>query len=407
MSKCFRLALLVGLCCTSCGCASLQASATTVRLSVLPPSAPIGEPLRIVVTGLSPHTLITVRATTTDYQNRGWSSVATYRSNKSGQVDLSTTAPLSGSYHVPDSGGLLWSLTAVNPSDTASQFLIGKGGFRVRLSVSVEGSVVATSSLIRRTVVPGESLRLVTMASAGLVGTLYLPHNAAPKLPAVVVLGGSGGGEDLLVASALAGQGFPTLALAYFGEPGLPSCLCAIPLEYFAHALTWVKRQPKLAGRPVVLLGSSRGAEAALLVADSYPTDLSAVVLGSPTDEVNHPVGGYYNGSAWTLPGQGIPVGEKIPLSRVTMPVLIGAGGADEIWDSSDSASYIMSNLPKTSPGSSASVHVNLTYANAGHEFVAPPYVPYDVKGRGGTEEGNQLALEAFWPRLIAFLASY
>jgi hypothetical protein len=66
-----------------------------------------------------------------------------------------------------------------------------------------------------------------------------------------------------------------------------------------------------------------------------------------------------------------------------------------------------MSNLPKTSPGSSASVHVNLTYANAGHEFVAPPYVPYDVKGRGGTEEGNQLALEAFWPRLTAFLASH
>jgi dienelactone hydrolase len=171
--------------------------------------------------------------------------------------------------------------------------------------------------------------------------------------------------------------------------------------------LTWVKRQPKLAGRPVVLLGSSRGAEAALLVAGFYPTDLSAVVLGSPTDEVNRQFGGYANGSTWTIPGQGIPVGEKIPLGRVTMPVLIGAGGKDEIWNSSLSASYIMAHLPKVKPGSSASVHVNLTYHGAGHEFVAPPYVPYDVAGRGGTEESNQLALEAFWPRLTAFLTRY
>ncbi len=75
------------------------------------------------------------------------------------------------------------------------------------------------------------------MRRDGFASTLFTPDKATPKAPAVVVLGGSGGGEDTITAAALAMGGYPALALGYFNEPGLPQCLCAIPLEHFARAV--------------------------------------------------------------------------------------------------------------------------------------------------------------------------
>lgn len=63
----------------------------------------------------------------------------------------------------------------------------------------------------------------------------------------MLVLGGSEGGDSVSVvdtAGILAAHGYPTLALAYFKEPGLPSALERIPLEYFARALRMLRRQP-------------------------------------------------------------------------------------------------------------------------------------------------------------------
>ncbi len=33
-------------------------------------------------------------------------------------------------------------------------------------------------------------------------------------------------------------------ALGYFKEPGLPQCLCGIPLEYSARAVGWLRAHP-------------------------------------------------------------------------------------------------------------------------------------------------------------------
>jgi dienelactone hydrolase len=317
-------------------------------------------------------------------------------------VNLATTAPVSGTYHVADAGGLLWSLQPSSPSEHGSQFYVGRD-FTVDVQVSEGGAVVAHGTMIRSTIAAGETSEEFTMKSAGFVGTLLMPAHVPASRALIVALGGSAGGEPLLPASALAAQGIPTLAVAYFGEPGLPSCLCDIPLEYFDHVLKWVKDRPETRGRPVVLLGSSRGAEAALLVADTYPHDLDALALGSPTDTVHDHFGG--SGSAWTVGGEMIPTGEVIPVDAITVPVMIGAGGRDAVWDSASSAASIMSRLPPVSNGSALG-HVNLTYPAAGHMFVAPPFIPYVVAGEGGTEFGNQLALQAFWPRLATFAES-
>jgi acetyl esterase/lipase len=88
----------------------------------------------------------------------------------------------------------------------------------------------------------------------------------------VVVFGGSEGGNFMIdAAGLLAAHGYPTLSLAYFGEPGLPKELVNVPLEYFARAVRVLRRQPGVDPDHIAVMGDSRGGEAALLVASTFP----------------------------------------------------------------------------------------------------------------------------------------
>ena len=58
---------------------------------------------------------------------------------------------------------------------------------------------------------------------------------------------------------------------ALIGLPGLPSSLENIPLEYFERALRWLAKQPAVDPHRIVTFGSSRGGEASLLIASTFP----------------------------------------------------------------------------------------------------------------------------------------
>jgi len=107
------------------------------------------------------------------------------------------------------------------------------------------------------------TVRTFRRREAPVHGTLFLPDR--PSV-AVLVMGGSGGSEPSYVGEALARAGIGALSVAYFGRPGLPGQLRDIALEYFLAALRVL--QERLApGVPLVVLGMSRGSEAALLTA--------------------------------------------------------------------------------------------------------------------------------------------
>ena len=131
-------------------------------------------------------------------------------------------------------------------------------GGRVRAAATLQRQVPVTAST-------------QTVRQDGFAGTLYTSAAVEPGAPAVVVLTGSTGGEDRATAAGLAMSGYPALALAYFKEPGLPQCACAIPLEYFARAVSWLRAQPAGRSSPVVLYGLSLGSEAVLLTASYLP----------------------------------------------------------------------------------------------------------------------------------------
>jgi dienelactone hydrolase len=383
------------------GCGTGQAGAP-VRLEAGPAAAALVDPVHISVSGLPQAALVTVQARTLDAQGQPWVSAAVFRASAAGTLNLATAVPVSGSYHTADAGGLLWSLHPAPGASQATDFSPPTEGFTVRLEVLTDGRVRASATLRRLLPV---TVSVQTVRRDGFAGLLYTSAAVRPGAPAVVVLGGAGGAYDALPALGLALSGYPALALAYFDEPGLPQCLCSIPLEYFARAVGWLRARPADRGRPVVLYGASRGAEAVLLLASYLPHLADGVVASSPTAVINGAVSAA-GGAAWTFGGQPLaPVG-NIPVTRIRVPLLIGDGGQDAVWDSAAAARTIIGELRGSSDHASAT---SLYYPGAGHYYFGlPPYFPVftnaAVAALGGSAQADALATEQFWTRMIAFL---
>jgi dienelactone hydrolase len=384
------------------GCGGGQAAMLHVRLDAGPAAAALVDPVHVSVSGLPPGGLVTVQARALDAQRQPWVSAAVFRASTAGTLNLATAVPVSGSYRTADAAGLLWSLHPAPGTNQATVLNLPTVGFTVRLEVLTGGRVRAAAALRRLQPV---TVSVQTVRRDGFAGLLYTSAAVRPGAPAVVVLGGAGSSYDPLPALGLALSGYPALALAYFGEPGLPQCLCSIPLEYFARAVSWLRAQPAGHGRPVVLYGASRGAEAVLLLASYLPHLADGVVASSPTAVINGAISAA-GGAAWTFGGQPVaPVG-NIPVTRIRVPLLMGDGGQDPVWDSAAAARTIIGEL-RGSPDHAPAT--NLYYPGAGHfYFGLPPYFPLftstAVAALGGSAQADALATEQFWARMITFL---
>ena len=111
------------------------------------------------------------------------------------------------------------------------------------------------------------------------------------KRPLLVGLGGSEGGNAWASArwkpqrDRFLEQGYAVLALGYFGTPNSPEHLDRISLDGVHAAIMEAAKDPRVDGRCIALIGGSRGAELALLLASHYP-DIDAVVAIVPGSAV-------------------------------------------------------------------------------------------------------------------------
>ena len=115
----------------------------------------------------------------------------------------------------------------------------------------------------------------------------YLPTTTPQK--AIIMLGGSEGGKSWSrikkPIEQLVKRGYAILSLAYFKDEGLPDSLEEIPLEYFEKAFDWLSGQPGIIPDEYIILGGSKGAEAALWLG-SRSSRVKAVIAFSPSSVI-------------------------------------------------------------------------------------------------------------------------
>lgn len=264
--------------------------------------------------------------------------------------------------------------------------------------------------------------------------------SATGQHPAVLLLGGSEGGLGSgthVMALALQKEGFAVFHLAYFGAPGQSDALERVPLELFDEGLAWLKAQPGVDPARIAVMGASKGAEAALLVAARRP-DLVAAIAGMPTsvawNGVNWASGGQSEYASWTAGGQQVatmPFGDwdqaqgiisvyrkvedpahqaaaaraAIPVERARAKVLLVCGEAETMWPACPMARQVAA---RSTARRGPPVTV-LAYKDAGHFVFGPPiareHPVYDRLGEyGGSIAGNAAARADSWPKVIAFL---
>lgn len=241
-------------------------------------------------------------------------------------------------------------------------------------------------------------------------GTLYSPQQRA--VGAVVVIGGSGGSEPAYVAEPLAAEGFLVLSLAYFARPALPEQLREIRLEYFREALRVLIDALPSRDVPVVVLGMSRGAEAALLTAVHFADLVDAVIVTVPSNVVtgSWPPGG----PAWVLGGQPLPYLEHagpdsenpdalIPVELIPGSILTISAGTDQVWPSAAMARAI---AQRRAAAGHASRDLHLKYRAAGHSvgYLIPSLPPGLLPDDIADQAADTAARADAWPRVLKFL---
>jgi dienelactone hydrolase len=372
-------------------------------------TSPAYEPVHLTVAGAHPGSRVTLTAMATDRQGVPWNSTAAFRADSHGAVDLSTQAPLSGSYTGADEMGLFWSMDPPqgNPD---TEFGAPRPAFDVTVTGVDQGA--KTSLVLHRVFqAPGVTAQALTVAHDGFEGHLFLPPGTGEPRPAMMLLGGSEGGEGTQgYAMLLASAGYPAMSVGYFDEPGTPAQLKNIPLEYFAKAAAWLDQQPGIDKAHVLILGASRGSEAALLAAQNFPDLVHGAVLIAPGATVYGSLPP--PGDAWTL--HGTPVadqGTDIPVDKIDGPILALAGSDDKLWASAESASQIMRELDEARDPYQHSATV---YPDAGHAVGHTPYLPVPtidvLNGEkltlGGTRQANSAAQAQTWNAITKLLQS-
>lgn len=269
----------------------------------------------------------------------------------------------------------------------------------------------------------------------GVFGNYY-PTSLDGQRPGILVIGGSEGGLDPQVdrdARALNRQGFSVLALSFYRAPGQPPAIDLIPLETFDRALDWLARQQEVDPDHLAMIGMSKGAEAALLMA-SERQDLSAVVAAVPSSVVWP---GFdwasFRGlkhSSWSRAGQpvaALPYGTMrwrdgmssiyanglkqlarhpdavIPVEKSRASILLICGGRDQVWPSCPMSDQIKARSERLG-GPRVEI---LAYPDGDHGSFGSPLEPGDTPRRFGFSAeapGSAAARADSWPKVTSFL---
>ena len=416
----------------------------------------------VELTGCRPLSPVRMEHSFTDDSGTVWRSYANMYADTFGSASNVSTPSHQGTYRDIDPLGFAWSMIPVDAEaaptlaerykrypSTQPAFRNPYGPIDITMTAYVGDQKVASAIYERHQIAP--DIDIIDVNDDGLRGVYYAPHTPTKK-EGIIVMGGSSGGIDRYWARHVASLGYNVLNLAFFNYPGLPDTCTQIPLEYFKKAIDWLKH--RTGTDRVGLQGASRGGEAVLLIASTFPDDIACTVSYVPMHVMT---GGFVPGktdsiSAWTLKGadlpyaytpvptaedcrargidlsRGLPVvpfffdlideAEKdenawIPLEKATAPILMITARDDAIWACSHGAERALDRIAKYG-GTAKAEH--LAFDGAGH--ILPPTgaitslstsVYHEHAGLlialGGTPAVNAHAGDKAWQRVAQFYA--
>lgn len=427
-------------------------SASGQRIEITPDRVVAGESVRIVLKGFERNAEVTVSAErpVRAFLPRGatvmYRSDATFKSTHAGTLDLGSAKPVSGSYADADVRGLFWSMvptTREAPADWSPG--------EVRLTASDGGAVVATASLTL--INAREDVEITTVGDA-FPGALLarLPGNG--KRPAIIVLGGSEGGDWFAksMAPRLASYGYAVLGLPYYAPvfaarddlKTLPAAFMDIPVDRLQQAHDWLAARTDVDAGRIGVYGVSKGAEFALIASTRFDW-IDAVAAIVPSDVVWEGWGdqtaapGTRSSFAWNgkplpfVPYQNIQAefmsmgsggavlrrphdhgraahpdkvdAARIPVEAFKGRLLVAGGMLDAVWGSGPMAQNIAErrathDLPT----------VNLVFYGAGHSLSGQGWSPttqLDIgpMRMGGYARDTAAAQAATWKATLDFFA--
>lgn len=268
----------------------------------------------------------------------------------------------------------------------------------------------------------------------------YYPAEGQAHGPAILLLGGSEGGLSPLVAEdafALRDAGYHVLQLSYYQSPGQAENLEMVALEIFDRGLEWLRARPEVDTEKLGMMGTSKGAEAALITATRHPDAFDAIVAVVPSSVswqgINWDFDGRPPEASWSLNGDAypyLPYGAweaeqglyslydnglegldahpeaQIRIEQVDAQILLICGAVDTLWPSCPMSEALAERSERLN-GPDIEV---LAYPDAGHGSGGVPSDAFDpsqadeASGYGGTKGSNQAARADGWPKTLTFL---
>jgi uncharacterized protein len=151
-----------------------------------------------------------------------------------------------------------------------------------RLVLLVAAAVLAASNpSAAQTDAPGEPVTIPGTEISGwgqvgeVLGRFGRPASAPPRVPAVLILHGSGGvdGRGAFYAKALQEAGIATLEIPMFARGGRPGPSVHATMPHAAAALRWLAAQPNVNARRLGVIGFSWGGQMSVVMSSDMVQD--------------------------------------------------------------------------------------------------------------------------------------
>lgn len=404
-----------------------------VRLRLLPSARCLfDEPIQVNVTGLRSKQVVTMKARSTDDKGVVFSSMATYRADGNGEINLERDPSLSGSFVGVEPMGLLWSMTA----DTLHKRFQKTNTLNphvVKFSVHEEEGEMLAEVTNERFLIK-EGISRAPVKEGNLRGVLFTPPGEGP-FPAVLDLYTFGGGLSEKRASLLASRGFLVLTVSLYGHDDQPKNIKEIHLDYFEEAINFLRKQEKVGSKGVGIISLSKSGDLALSAASFLPNVEAVVWINGCSANTALPL--YYkkklilpalmfDPKKWISTESGAIIGKYamhnpleeenkatlVPIERAKGRFLFVASEDDLNWDSKAYMDEMVERLKHHGKDNFETV----SYPGAGH-YLEPPYGPYcpssfhGVAGKpvlwGGEPTTHAAAEVHLWKKIQEFFRTH